>query len=340
MQIFKPFPRKSSFFVLIGLLLLTFGPHAVAQIRYVDVLSAIVGLESRIPGAARSAAFLGTERQGSGVLIDSSGLILTVGYLILEASGADIILNDGSRVPVDIIGYDYDTGFGLVRTHQPLAGKPLVLGNPGTLKETDEVLVMAFGGPEMVRPAVVSSRHDFAGYWEYLLEDAIFTSPPHPKFSGAALISSEGTLLGIGSLYIGDVLATDEGLTPGNMFIPVDQLQPIIADMLTHGRPATAPRPWLGVYLQETRGFLFVTRLAEDGPAARAGLAAGDIIATVAGATPASLEDFYRKLWALGDAGVTVPLAVLRSGAGVQTFDINSGDRYDWLHVEPARQTP
>ena len=297
-------------------------------------LDSIVGVRATIPEDARTAKVLGTERVGSGVVIDDDGLVLTIGYLILEAISAEIVLPDERAVPATIVAYDYDSGFGLLRAVTPLGIAPIDLGRSAELTERSEVLVAALGGPEPVIGAVVVSRRDFAGYWEYLLPNAIFTSPPHRSFGGAALIGRDGRLLGIGSLIVGDAAAPDTPL-PGNMFVPIDALKPIMDDLLAHGRAQTPPKPWLGIFSGAERGRLFVNRVAPDGPAAAAGLAEDDIIIAVKDQPVQSLADFYRKIWALGRAGVNVPLTVLTT-QGVEKITVKSGDRYDYLKLKPS----
>jgi S1-C subfamily serine protease len=180
----------------------------------------------------------------------------------------------------------------------------------------------------------VVDRRDFAGYWEYLLEDAIFTAPPHAQFGGAALINRAGRLVGIGSLFVNDA-ATRERTLPGNMFVPVDHLKPIMADLLTRGRRADPGRPWLGVTLEEHRGRVFVRRVSPDSPAAAAGIAESDLILGIGGIRVNGLADFYRKLWSQGDAGVDVPLDVLQ-GMQVGPVVVKSADRYRYLRLNPT----
>lgn len=321
----------------VGLALALVGVLASAQDtnpRFVEILSAVVAVRAEVPVTARTAAVLGTEREGSGVVIDKDGLVVTIGYLILEASRAEITLPGGKEVPVEIIAYDHNSGFGLLRATEPLEVMPMKLGSSTDLEETSRVLVSSYGGAEATRPAIVVSRREFAGYWEYLLEDAIFTSPPYPNFGGAALIGPAGELLGIGSLVVGDAVL-GERQVPGNMFVPIDNLKPILRDLLTLGRSSAPPRPWLGIYTEEIRGRLFVTRLAADGPAAQAGVEAGDIIVAIGGSAISSMADFYRKLWSRGEAGIEVTLTVLKA-AELVNVKIHSSDRYRWLRLNPA----
>jgi len=299
-----------------------------------DILSAVVGVTAEVPAEARTAQFLGTERAGSGVVIDSDGLVVTIGYLILEAASASIIGPDGKETPATIVAYDYDTGFGLLRAVTPPAVKPMAIGDSSSLRYHDRVLVAGHGGTAAVQPALVISRRDFAGYWEYLLENAIFTSPPHPGFGGAALIDGSGKLVGIGSLILPD--AGEPGTNqPGNMFVPIDRLPPIMADLLEHGRPSTPAKPWLGMFSQEAHGRVFVISVAGDGPAAKAGIAPGDIILAVGSQKISGQADLYRKIWALGSAGVEVPLTVLHDD-NVAHISVRSGNRYDWLKLQPT----
>ena len=272
--------------------------------RFGELLGGIVGVRAEVPERARTASTLGTERIGSGVLIDTGGLILTIGYLILEARTAEVMFADGRRLPAEIVGYDYGSGFGLLRAIGAVNLRPVRLGSARGLRQDTAVLVASFGGPQSVQPARVTSRREFAGYWEYLLADAIFTAPPHPAFGGAALLDREGRLVGIGSLAVNDAQAGE--FLPGNLFVPIDALHPAIADLLTDGRPQSPARPWLGVYTEQARDRLFIVRVADEGPAQRAGLKRGDVIVKVAGQSVVSMADFYRKVWALGEAGVTV----------------------------------
>ncbi len=309
------------------------GTGARAEGTVENVLAAIVGVRAEVPDSARTAASLGTERVGSGVLIDTSGLIVTIGYLILEARTAEIMLADGRRLPAEIVGYENTSGFGLLRAIGEVRVRPIRLGDSSSLRENAPVLAVSFGGPGGVRPAAVTSRREFAGYWEYLLDEAIFTSPPHPAYGGAALLDGEGRLLGIGSLAVSD--ARPGEFSPGNLFVPIDALKSVIGELLIDGRPRARVPPWLGVFTNEERERLFVAQVARDGPAERAGIVPGDVIERVAGKPVVSMADFYRKVRALGEAGVTVPLTVSHNGER-RDVDIVSADRYRWLRLAPS----
>ncbi len=292
---------------------------------------AVVTLRAQIPHDARTAQALGTERAGSGVVIDDAGLVLTIGYLILEASDVEIETRQGDRVPADIVAYDYDSGFGLVRTVQPLDLEPVALGDSDALGDQTRAIVASADG---ARSVMVVSRREFAGYWEYLLDDAIFTGPPYRSFSGAALLDFDGKLAGIGSLYVGDASPAPAPL-PGNMFVPINKLKPILGDLLVRGRASGPRRPWIGAFTNEAGGRVFVSAVVDDGPAARAGLRDGDIILAVGERPVRSMAELFRHLWAEGEAGVTVTLRVLQ-GIDIETLTVQTEDRYDWLRLNPT----
>lgn len=299
-----------------------------------DPLSAVVGLESKVPAEARTAAALGTKRQGSGVVIDDAGLVLTIGYLIVEAESIELSVGQSRRVSANVLAYDHETGLGLVRASRPLDVAPIPIGSSDPLVRGRQVVVASAGGYKAAIGAYVVSRRDFAGWWEYLLEKAIFTAPAHPHFGGAALIDGDGKLVGVGSLLVPDAAEENEPLT-GNMFVPIDALKPILADLIAEGRAARPSRPWLGLYPQEIHGRLFVARVPRDGPAHRAGLKPGDLVLGVGGQAVSTLPGYYRALWGLGPAGVEVPLSVLR-GNRPTDIRIRSIDRMNWFRKPPS----
>lgn len=323
MRVISPLRRLSRMAALFALLLLSVQPAAGQR---ENPLEAVVGVRATIPAESRSAATLGREREGSGVVIDDGGLVLTIGYLILEATEVGLLKADGVQVSADVVAYDAQSGFGLVRAREPLRIEPIRMGRSEEVAEGQAVLVAAFGGREAIRPAVVVSRREFAGSWEYLLEGAIFTAPIHPYFSGAALIGEDARLIGIGYLAVGSAGA-DGAYGPGNMFVPIERLAPILGDLLAEGRSPGPPRPWLGLNAEEVSGRLLVARVAEGGPAQRGGIRKGDIVVGVAGRPVSGLAEFYRAIWAQGEAGVAVTLTVLQ-GASLKEIVLRSIDRY------------
>lgn len=309
-------------------------PAASSYQHLADAASAVVALKVKALGNARSNATLGAERAGSGVLFAPQNLILTIGYLILEADSVEVTASNGRTVPAIVAAYDPATGFGLLKPLAPLEVKPIRLGSSQGVEALDRVLV-ASGAPEdALSVATVVSKRQFAGYWEYLIDDAIFTSPPRADFGGAALINKEGELVGVGSLFVMDAGTPGERL-PGNMFVPIDLLKPVLAEMIQTGRQKGSVRPWLGINSRELEGRLHVMRVSADSPAEKAGIAAGDIILGLAGQKVESLPSFYRQLWSTGAPGVEVTLKVLK-GTEVQDVKVRTMDRFDNIRRKPS----
>ncbi|MBI5321652.1 S1C family serine protease [Bradyrhizobium sp.] len=301
-----------------------FQPHAGDYAFDLDrALSSVVGLHSIIPPDAFSAETLGTERAGNGVLIDD-GLVLTIGYLITEAEAVWLHLGDGRVVEGHALGFDSETGFGLVQALGRPGIAPLPLGSSAATKVGDRVVVGGAGGRTRSVASHIVAKQEFAGYWEYLLDEAFFTYPAHPNWGGTAMISTRGELIGIGSLQLERVR---EGKAEHvNMIVPIDLLKPILDDLRKFGRVNKPARPWLGMYTTEIDNRVVVVGVAARGPAARGELKAGDVILGVGGDKITSQVQFYRKLWSLGPAGVDVPLTVHHEGV---TFDVtlSSTDR-------------
>jgi S1-C subfamily serine protease len=295
-----------------------------------EVLSSVVGIRSLVPEDAFTASVLGTERAGSGVVIREDGLVLTIGYIITEAEQIWVALADGRALPGHALAYDQETGFGLVQVLGRVGLRPLRFGASASLESGDNVIAAAAGGRGHAVDARVVGRHEFAGYWEYLLDSAIFTAPAHPFWGGAALIGSDGALLGIGSLRVEAAAEGEDEQIPVNMFVPIDLLPPILDDLLSYGRPNRPPRPWLGLYAAEQEGVVLVAGLAEEGPAERAGLRVGDRVVGVGGSPVGDLAALWRKVWATGKAGATVSLEIVRDGANV-TASLESADRASFL---------
>jgi S1-C subfamily serine protease len=297
-----------------------------------SVMDAIVALRARTSEDAFTAEVLGTERAGQGVVIRSDGLVLTIGYLITEADEIWLTMNDGQTVPAHALAYDYESGFGLVQALSPLKAPALVLGESRYLKSGADVVVGGAGGRARSLAARVVARQEFAGYWEYLIQDAIFTAPAHPHWGGTALVGAHGELLGIGSLQLQHETSNGQ-IVPLNMFVPIDYLKPILDDLLRLGRVDRPARPWLGLYAREDEGDqVVIIGLAGRGPAQKADLHVGDVVHAVGGTKISSLASFYRAIWALGEAGVDVPLTLEREG---DRFDVSvaSGDRSRFLKV-------
>ena len=273
-------------------------------------LDSVVGLRAEIPEDAFTAQILGTERAGSGVVIREDGLVLTIGYLITEASTIWITTNKGTVAGGFPLAYDQTTGFGLVHPLGRLGVKPIERGSANSSRVGENVVMAGHGGAAHSLKATVFAKREFAGYWEYVLDEAMFTAPAHPQWGGAALIGAEGKLLGIGSLLVQEKI--DAGTIQGNMIVPIDLLAPILDDMVKLGRPNRPPRPWLGLYATEVDDSIVVAGLSERGPAGKTGLRPGDRIVAVRDEPVSSLASFWRRVWASGPAGSEVVLQVSR----------------------------
>jgi S1-C subfamily serine protease len=290
-----------------------------------DALASVVGIKSIVPSDAFTAETLGTERAGNGVLIRGDGLVLTIGYLITEAETVWISHSGGRAV----LGYDQETGFGLVQALARLDLPSLSLGSSKNAEIGERVVVGGAGGRQRAVAARIIAKQEFAGYWEYVLDEAIFTAPAHPNWGGTAVIGPAGDLIGVGSLQIQQA-AAERRLEDVNMVVPIDLLKPILDDLMSIGRANRPARPWLGIYATEVGSNVAILGLASRGPAQRADLRAGDIVLSVAGSTVSDLAGLFRRVWALGEAGVEVPLLINREG---KTFElrVRSSDRRRFL---------
>jgi S1-C subfamily serine protease len=292
------------------------------------VLRSVVLLRAEVPEDAFTASILGTERVGSGVVIRPDGLVLTIGYLITEAETIWLTTRDGTAVPAHALAYDYVTGFGLVLPLGRVSVPALERGNSTSAPIGADAIVVSHGGRGQTLSTKIVDKREFAGYWEYLIDEALFTAPAHPHWSGAALVGMDGKLLGIGSLLVQEPIGGET--IDANMFVPVDLLEPILDDLANTGRAARTARPWLGLYATESQGQLVVGGLATDGPAARAGVKLGDRVLEVAGQRVGGLSDLLRKVWRLGPAGTDIPLTLAR-GQSRSRVHVRSTDRDDLL---------
>jgi S1-C subfamily serine protease len=306
------------------------GVKAMAGVDPEKVFGAVVKVSVLAIPDARSVATLGREREGSGVVIGERGLILTIGYLIVEADDVSVTDSRGRTFAARVVAYDHVTGLGLVRTIAPMDAKPVPFGDSGKLSNLEPVMI-AGAGDDGVSFAYVVSKRAFSGSWEYALDQAIYTSPPTLNWSGAALFDKEGRLLGVGSLIVRDA-NDDEPRIPGNMFVPIDLLKPILADLIKVGHRIGPARPWMGVSTDESQGRLVVSRISPEGPADLAGLSVGDIILAVGDEGVRTQTDFYRKVWGRGGAGTEIPLKLLQ-GVDVREVRVKSIDRADYFRA-------
>ena len=293
------------------------------------LLQSIVAIHSTIPADGFTASILGTERAGSGVVIRDDGLVLTIGYLITEAENVWLAKPDGNVTPAHALAYDQETGFGLVQALGRLDLPAMDIGRSSNARLGDPVILAGGGDRHQFVRANIVGKQEFAGYWEYMLDEAIFTAPAHPLWGGTGLIGADGKLLGVGSLLVQQLTA--EG-TPQdlNMVVPIDLLAPILDDLLNFGRINKPARPWLGVYSVESEGKIVIANVAEHGPAAAAGLRQGDVVSGIRDLGVESLADFYRKLWSCGPAGTEIPIEIVRDNRSLW-LRVKSADRGSFL---------
>lgn len=303
-------------------------PQAAPAVDLRQFVGSVVQIRTTAVRDGETVASLGLRRSGSGVIIGPS-TVLTIGYLLLEADEVEVVTASGRRIPASVAAQDPTSGFGIVRTALPLDGAPLELGDSDAVAEGAQVLTLGHGEP-IATELVVLSRKPFSGTWEYLLEKPLFTFPPVNNWSGAALIAPDGRLVGIGSLIVNDAAPPGRNAVPGNLFVPVGLLKPVLDALLADGKRPGPARPWLGVSTESVRGNLMVARVTPGGPAEQAGLGPGDVIVGVGEETVGGQADFYRKLWKAGPAGAEIPLRVLKGGA-IRELKVRSVDREDFL---------
>ncbi|MEM7747804.1 MAG: S1C family serine protease [Pseudomonadota bacterium] len=280
-------------------------------------MSAMVGITSTIPEDAMTADVLGTERSGNGVII-GDGLVLTIGYLVTEAETIWLSLADGSTVQGHVLGYDQESGFGLIQALARLKQQGLTIGDSDRSRIGENVIVCGHGGIQHSIAASIVAKQEFAGYWEYVLDEAIFTAPAHKHWGGTAVVNQAGELIGIGSLQVQHAEVEGENVDL-NMVVPINLLKPILQDLRTIGKRSEAPRPWIGLYAADVGDNIVVAGIANGGPADHTDLNVGDIILSVDGEEVSELAPFFRMIWSLGPAGVEVPLQIHREG---KSFDV------------------
>jgi S1-C subfamily serine protease len=291
-------------------------------------IEAVVSVRTEVPEDAFTASTLGTERAGSGVVVRGDGIVATIGYLLTEAERVWLTTNDGRVVQGHVLGYDQVSGLGIVQALGKLRVPAMPVGDSTALKTGDPVVVIGEGGRRHSLDASVVAKREFAGYWEYVLDEALFTAPAHPQWGGTAVVDAAGRLVGIGSLLVEEKVGRKR--VQGNMSVPAELLPALLEDILAHGRSKAPPRPWLGLYVGEAKEGLVVGGVARGGPSERAGLQEGDVLLEVAGGSPTSLASFFRSVWRLGLAGTQVPLKIRRGGEELH-IPVRSGDRNDFL---------
>ncbi len=308
------------------------GRMVLAETTANQFVNAVVRVDSTVLSNGRTVDTLGESRSGSGVIIDANGLLVTAGYLVLEARSIQVTFNDGQTTTAEIVANDTISGLALLRASLPDNVVAMAIGSSATVAVGDDALVLSHGGVERVAVASIADIRGFSAAWEYHLDSAFYSSPAYPVFSGAALINPDAELIGIGSLILSDIGVAGQSPTSGNLFIPIDSLTANLGSLLARGRSLVEPRAWLGVYLAETDADLRIVRLADTGPAQQAGVQADDSVIAINGQRVQSMEDFYKKLWGSGVAGSEVELLLSRKGQ-IQSATVISADRQSWFRT-------
>jgi len=311
-------------------LLLLFANNSYADItkeKIEQFYESIVSVRSIVPSEARTAASLGVEREGNGVAIDEKH-ILTIGYIVIESESIEIGLPDGRRLPAKLVGYDHTTGFGIIKSIVPLKMPSLKLGDSDNIDSEQDLLILPSpnrGAGSIVRSV---SRRPFTGWWEYFVENPIYTTPSNGLWAGAPILNNNGEILGIGSLFVSE--SVPGIFSPGNMSVPINLLKPILEDLISSGRRKSKIQPYLGISSDDSNNQIIVTRISDGGPAFQAGIRPQDIIVTINGSQVSDLKSFYQKLWKSGEAGITIELSVLRRGT-IMNFSVKTVDRLDYF---------
>jgi S1-C subfamily serine protease len=295
--------------------------------------AALLTVSSQVPERALTAPLLGTERSGHAIRIRADGLALTVGYLVNEAEQIWMTSAEGQAAPAYLVAQDHDSGLALLKPTLPIGSVHLEPGRADRLPVGEPLTVLRSGG-EARFECTLTARHEFAGRWEYLIDDALFTAPACDDWSGAALVDRENRLCGIGSLLL-EIPGDDLETTRGNMFVPLDLVSPYLDELCRYGQRRRPARPWLGSLIQEHEDQLIVVGTYPDCPASRAGIEPGDVVVSVDGTPARGLANLLRSVWSLGSAGVEVPLTIARDGA-MQTCRLRSMDRAAYYHLHAA----
>lgn len=288
-----------------------------------NALTGLLTVKSQVPEEAMTASVLGCEREGHGIRVSENGLVLTIGYVISEASSIWLIDSDKQAVEGHVVGYDQASGFGLVQALGRLSGSVLELGDSDEVVVGRQMVLAGAGGATSAVDVSIVEVREFAGYWEYLIAGAIFSEPAHPEWGGTALLDSEGRVYGVGSLIL---QAEDDTEPARNMIIPINKFNAVRDDLITSGRSSVPPRPWLGWYVQDSAQGPTVIGLVSNGPSNTAGIKPGDRVVAINGRRISSLSSLYKEIWTAGEAGITVDVAISRD-ADIRIVAVESIDR-------------
>jgi S1-C subfamily serine protease len=284
----------------------------------------VVGIRVEVERDRPSAATLGTERWGSGVIFDADrGYVLTVSYVLLDAKRIEVSLRDGRKVPARLTGLDLEVGVGVARLEGAGPWPTAALGDSSavTAGEVTGTVGVTDDGDLVATPSRVESVRSFAAAWEYMLDRAFIVTPYNAAFGGAALVNAAGSVIGVTSLRLGEPPHV-------NLAIPIEKFLAGKDELLARGRVTSrAPRPWLGLYTESVSGGVAVSGLSPLSPARAAGLRPGDVIVALNGREVASREEFYQALWQ-SPMDQDVQVMVRRPGGSREAISVRPIDRY------------
>jgi S1-C subfamily serine protease len=298
------------------------------------VFDSLVEVNATVSSSARTAREYGTRRSGNGVVLDASGLIVTIGYVVAEAQSIEVTFSSGETNLARVVAFDDHTGLALLRPFQDIVTTPAQLGKSKGLKKDQKVMILGGAGRDSAQTVSIGKISRFAGGWGYVVDDAIHTHPPNTDFSGSALLTEAGELVGIGALVSIDIDIDPKVRVPGNVFVPVDQLTGVLGQLIVSGRQEEQ-RAWLGMEARKTKEGMVVSRVMEGGPAADSGIASGDRIVAVNQQAVSSLADFYDKVWQSTAPGESVHLLLLR-GDHYANVPIEAISIFDWLQLDAS----
>jgi S1-C subfamily serine protease len=291
-----------------------------ASVRLIElVVPATVAVAVEVPETHPSAAILGTERLGTGVVVDRAGLLLTVNYVVIGASSVEVTLLDETRVDGRVVAHDFASGLAVIEiSAHGLAA--LDLCPSSALGVGQDIFIVAAAGENKRRAnsGMITSIAPFDAYWDYSLDRAITTTAMNPGLGGAPLLDSHGRVAGIASLDLNEIGRF-------TLAIPVDDFLTHRNELLQHGRRVSRPaRAWVGLYCYTFRDHVVIAGVLPGTPAEQAGLAAGDVVLTVDGQTIANRHELYSALW-LHRPGDVLEFRVFRNNA-VKRLAVPSGD--------------
>jgi S1-C subfamily serine protease len=287
------------------------------------LLSSVVHIHTEVPSAHPSTRILGDERMGTGTVVDPSGLILTVNYVVMGGETIQVTLARGRALRAEIVAQDFEVGLALLRVkRQGLPAAPVTASE--SLTRGDPVFALGSTGPRERRVAggLVTYLGEFEAYWEYLLDRGIVSSAANPGFGGGPLFTLSGKMVGVVSLNLNEIARS-------SLAIPVECYLRNQEEFVRFGRVVSRPqRAWLGVFAHVLEEGVVVAGLVPNGPGARSGIQEGDLIVSLDAREVPTRKDLYLSLWRHAP-GEKMTLEVMRDNQ-VRRLSVTAGDRADF----------